>query len=181
MSYDYHHTSSNVALYKRVLDKINGKKTYKPRKSYPCISPPPSPFSSSAAPPKMLMQSSWMVLAMVLFSYTPLTSSTSSPCDMTMAFIFTPPSALQLSSGSLLGSSCAFPKNRFQVGTRIIGKIRRPQLRAGLGGVSMAVKQDYYKILGVEKNADMKDIKRAYKRLAMRNHPDINKDPDAKV
>lgn len=33
---------------------------------------------------------------------------------------------------------------------------------------------DYYKILGVEKNADTKEIKKAYKKLARKYHPDLN-------
>jgi curved DNA-binding protein len=40
--------------------------------------------------------------------------------------------------------------------------------------------RDYYKILGVEKNADEKEIKRAYRRLAREFHPDVNPgDPSA--
>lgn len=35
-------------------------------------------------------------------------------------------------------------------------------------------KQDYYKILGVNRDADEKTIKKAYKRLAMKHHPDRN-------
>lgn len=38
---------------------------------------------------------------------------------------------------------------------------------------------DHYRILGVEKAASLSDIKRAYRRLARKLHPDVNNDPDA--
>lgn len=41
-------------------------------------------------------------------------------------------------------------------------------------------KRDYYEVLGVEKAADEKEIKKAYRRVAMKYHPDRNPDdPDA--
>ena len=43
----------------------------------------------------------------------------------------------------------------------------------------MANKRDYYEVLGVDKSADQDTIKKAYRTLAKKYHPDINKAPDA--
>ncbi|XP_057693202.1 dnaJ homolog subfamily B member 9a [Corythoichthys intestinalis] len=45
----------------------------------------------------------------------------------------------------------------------------------------LLAKKDYYDILGVPKDATERQIKKAFHRLAMRYHPDKNKNPDAEV
>src|SRR5438105_2023163 len=39
--------------------------------------------------------------------------------------------------------------------------------------------KDYYKTLGVPKNATTDDIKKAYRKLARQHHPDVNRKPEA--
>src|SRR4029453_4116185 len=38
----------------------------------------------------------------------------------------------------------------------------------------MAAKQDYYEILGIKRDAKPDEIKKAYRRLARKYHPDVN-------
>ena len=40
-------------------------------------------------------------------------------------------------------------------------------------------KRDYYEVLGVAKDANEDEIKKAYRKLAKQYHPDVNKEPDA--
>lgn len=41
--------------------------------------------------------------------------------------------------------------------------------------------KDYYKIMGLEKSADQAEIKRAYRKLARKYHPDVSKESDAEA
>ncbi len=49
-------------------------------------------------------------------------------------------------------------------------------LKKEKGGLCMSTKRDYYEVLGLNRNADAAAIKKAFRKLAKKYHPDINGD-----
>ena len=46
-------------------------------------------------------------------------------------------------------------------------------------GADMSGKRDYYEVLGLDRDADEKALKNAFRRLARKYHPDRSDEPDA--
>jgi len=62
----------------------------------------------------------------------------------------------------------------------LAGRLRKMRLAPRVRLHAVAFDKDPWKVLGLEKSASQSEIKRAYRRRALKDHPDVNKAPDAK-
>ncbi|XP_010549037.1 PREDICTED: uncharacterized protein LOC104820337 [Tarenaya hassleriana] len=89
------------------------------------------------------------------------------PCVNSLhSFRHCPPSTLSFNFSPNLPSFLRVQRCRFSGGKR-----RR--------GVTVSAGTDYYSTLNVSRNATLHEVKRAYRKLARKYHPDMNKSPGA--
>lgn len=92
-----------------------------------------------------------------------------------------PMSAFVSSSWNFTSSNCRHRKGVCHTPPNVVHRRWRPDdsKRRRVSVIVCAV-ADYYQVLGVPRDADNTAIKKAYRRAALRSHPDVSKAPDAK-
>mmetsp|Transcript_109220 Transcript_109220/g.348656 ORF Transcript_109220/g.348656 Transcript_109220/m.348656 type:complete len:477 (-) Transcript_109220:248-1678(-) len=92
------------------------------------------------------------------------------------------PASARPAAGSLAGS--AFGAGAAMLAGAAAGSCRRHRANGSKASTAVVRRarggaKDYYEILGVSRNANEKDIKASFRKLARQWHPDVNKEPGA--